>query len=89
MRRLDVLQTGKHSSPQLAFNLIKRPEVAIPCRDRGHRQRPAEPEPRVVVGKTPFGARRVDLAQLVAGDGIGAQRLVAMRETLGNIQRAQ
>ena len=38
--------------------------------------------------EAPLRARRVDLAQLIAGNGIGTQRLVAVREALRDIERA-
>jgi hypothetical protein len=47
-----------------------------------NRQRPIEPKPRIVMRQAAFGARRVDLAQLVGRDGIVLQRLVAMREAV-------
>ena len=46
------------------------------------------PEPRVVVAQASLHARRVELADLVARFGRGPERLVAVREPLGHVQRA-
>ena len=51
------------------------------------RQRPGEPEPRVVVREPALGLGSVELADLVARLRLVHERLVAVREALGDVQR--
>ena len=57
-------------------------------RDLADRQRPLEPEPRVVEAQAALRLRRVELADLVARLGAVLEHLVAVREPLRHVERA-
>src|SRR4051794_31211875 len=78
----------RHLSLQLALDLVEALPGLVLVGDPGHRQRPGEPEPRIVPGEPPLRSGRVELAYLVARLGAVFERLVAVAETLGNVERA-
>src|SRR5262245_51515310 len=67
---------------------VEQRRSLVLVRHDGHRQRPTECQPRVVVAERPLVRRAVELTNLVAGLGLVGQHLVAMGEPLRDIQRA-
>ena len=73
---------------QLGFDVRQRLPLAILVGHHRNRQRPLEAQARVVVRQTAFRTRRVELADLVGGLGVVFERLVAVGESLGNVDAA-
>ena len=73
---------------ELGLDLVEQLPACVLRRHLADRQRPLEPEPRVVVAQAALDFGRVELADLVARLGVVLEHLVAVGEALRHVERA-
>src|SRR5262249_37146187 len=78
----------RHPQLQLRLDLVEGLPRAVLRGDFADGQRPCKTEPAIVERQPAFGARRVELPDVIAGLGAVLQDLIPVPEPLGHVERA-